>query len=89
MTESDAALLITQTEPRLSEEQGFAERQRRFGARVYCPSDGVGLEVWTGDRYVTVEFRKDEAAELARRLLRAANYVPPRTPAPHHLRVVI
>jgi hypothetical protein len=32
--------------------------------------------------------RKDEAAELARRILLAMNYVPPKTPALHQLWVV-
>jgi hypothetical protein len=81
MTEDDAALLVTEIEPRLSEKYPFD----LCGVRVYCPRNQVGLEIWTGDHFVTVELRKDEAAELARRILLAMNYVPPKTPP---LRVV-
>ena len=88
MTEDDATLLVTQIEPRLSEKYPFDEKHKLCGVRVYCPRKRVGLEIWTGNHFVTVELRKDEAAELARRILLAMNYVPPKTPALHQLWVV-
>ena len=88
MTEDDATLLITEIEPRLSKKYPLDENHKLRGVRVYCPREQVGLEIWVGDRFVTVELRKDEAAEIARRILLAVNYVLPKAPAPHQLRRV-
>jgi hypothetical protein len=77
MTPNDNLLLETRNQPRLSEDVPL----KRYGIRVYCLPE-VGLEVWLGDRLVTVELRKHEAEELARRILLAVDH-DPKMPALH------